>query len=83
MHWGANCMDNVFRVCIAGRFFDIPINEISPSTFEALKAITDTSNTINPRDLLRVFLESYEIKTTLETSITTAIQKLQDTKNSN
>ncbi|WP_299545767.1 hypothetical protein [uncultured Helicobacter sp.] len=75
-------MDNVFRVSIAGRFFDIPTQEISPDTLEALKAITDASNSINPRDLLRVFLESYEIKTTLETSIATALQKLQDAKTS-
>lgn len=70
-------MDNIFRVCVAGRFFDIPTNEISPTTLEALKAITDTSNTINPRDLLRAFLESYEVKTILESSIIQATQKLQ------
>ncbi|MBX7491116.1 hypothetical protein [Helicobacter turcicus] len=76
-------MDNMFRVCIAGRFFDIPTHEVAPATLEALKAITDTSNTINPRDLLCAFLESYEIKTALESSIAVALQKLQDAKNSN
>ncbi|TLD84398.1 hypothetical protein LS70_002285 [Helicobacter sp. MIT 11-5569] len=70
-------MDNIFRVCVSGRFFDIPTNEISPTTLDALKAITDTSNTINPRDLLRAFLESYEVKTILESSIIQATQKLQ------
>ncbi|MCI5969241.1 hypothetical protein [Helicobacter sp.] len=75
-------MENVFRVCIAGRFFDIPTQEISPATFEALKSLADSSNTINPRELLRAFLESYEIKTTLEASISSATQKLQNAKNS-
>lgn len=74
-------MDNAFRVSLAGRFFDIPTQEISPATLEALKAITDNAGVINPRDLLRAFLESYEIKATLESSLATAIQKIQDTKN--
>ena len=46
-------MDNAFRVSLAGRFFDIPTQEISPATLEALKAITDNAGVINPRDLLR------------------------------
>lgn len=73
-------MDSVFRVCIAGRFFDIPTHEISPATLEALKAITDNANTINPRDLLVAFLESHEAKHALESDILAATRKLLNAK---
>ena len=74
-------MDNTFRVCVAGRYYDIPTQEISPATLEALKEITDVSNTINPRDLLRVFLEACEEKNILAMSIITANQKLATLQN--
>lgn len=75
-------MDNVFRVSIAGRCFDIPTQEISPTTLTALKAITDANNnSINARDLLCAFLESLEEKTILEDAIAKANQKLQSIQN--
>lgn len=75
-------MDNVFRVSIAGRCFDVPTQEISPTTLTALKAITDANNnSINARDLLRAFLESLEEKNVLENAIIQANQKLQSIQN--
>ncbi len=75
-------MDNVFRVSIAGRCFDVPTQEISPTTLTALKAITDANNnSINARDLLCAFLESLEEKNVLENAIIQANQKLPSIQN--
>lgn len=71
-------MNDVFRVCIMGRYYDIPTNEISSATLESLKSLVDESNNINPRDLLRVFLEYSEINNVLKGGILKANQKLQD-----
>ncbi len=70
-------MENIFRVCVAGRYYDIPTQEISQSTLESLKSITDDSNNINPRDLLRAFLESREIQGFLQESLIQATQKIE------
>lgn len=71
-------MSDVFRVCIMGRYYDIPISEISSATLESLKSLVDESNNINPRDLLRIFLECSEINNVLKSGILKANQKLQD-----
>lgn len=71
-------MSDVFRVCIMGRYYDIPTSEISSATLESLKSLVDESNNINPRDLLRVFLEYSEINNVLKGEILKANQKLQD-----
>ncbi|WP_290879894.1 hypothetical protein [Helicobacter sp.] len=72
-----------FRVCIMGRYYDIPISEISSATLESLKSLVDESNNINPIDLLRIFLEYSEINNVLKSGILKANQKLQDLESQN
>lgn len=76
-------MSDVFRVCIMGRYYDIPTSEISSETLESLKSLVDESNNINPIDLLRTFLEYSEINNVLKSGIVKANQKLQDLESQN
>ncbi|WP_297811759.1 hypothetical protein [uncultured Helicobacter sp.] len=69
-------MSDIFRVCIMGRYYDIPTSEISTATLESLKSLADESNNINPRDLLRTFLEYSEINNVLKTTILEANLKM-------
>lgn len=69
-------MNDIFRVCIMGRYYDIPTSEISSATLEALSSLVDESNNINPRDLLRTFLEYSEINNVLKSAIVEANQKV-------
>ena len=48
-------MDNILRVCIVGRHYDIPTQEISQETLIALNHLIDESQNINPKDLLKAF----------------------------
>lgn len=69
-------MNDIFRVCIMGRYYDIPTSEISSATLEALSSLVDESNNINPRDLLCTFLEYSEINNVLKSAIVEANQKV-------
>ncbi|WP_194145348.1 hypothetical protein [Helicobacter sp. MIT 05-5294] len=71
-------MADIFRVCIMGRYYDIPTSEISNATLQGLQSLVDESNNINPRDLLRVFLEYSEINNLLKNEIANANQKLEN-----
>lgn len=70
-------MGDIFRVCIMGRYYDIPTSEISNATLQSLKSLVDESSSINPRDLLRSFLEYAEINCVLKSEILAANQKLE------
>lgn len=74
-------MTNSLRVCIMGRYYDIPTSDISATTLESLHKLTDENGSINPRDLLKAFLEASEISNTLQNAITQAHIKIQTTKN--
>ncbi|WP_104722461.1 hypothetical protein [Helicobacter mesocricetorum] len=74
-------MDNSFRVSITGRYYDIPTSDISESTLETLKELMNENGSIDPRDLLKAFLEASEISNTLQSAITQAHTKIQTTKN--
>lgn len=74
-------MDNTFRVCITGRYYEIPTSDISATTLEALHKLTDENGSINPRDLLKAFLEASEISNALQNAITQAHTKIQTIKN--
>ena len=74
-------MSDIFRVCIMGRYYDIPTSEISIATLESLKSLVDETNNIHPRDLLRTFLEYSEINNLLKNEIIKANQKIQNTQN--
>lgn len=76
-------MNDIFRVCIMGRYYDIPTSEISSATLEALNSLVDESNNINPRDLLRTFLEYSEINNVLKNAIVEANQKVNSTNTNN
>lgn len=76
-------MNDIFRVCIMGRYYDIPTSEISSATLEALNSLVDESNNINPRDLLRTFLEYSEINNVLKNAIVEANQKVNLTNTNN
>lgn len=71
-------MADIFRVCIVGRYYDIPTDEISNATLQSLQDLIDESNSINPRDLLRTFLEYSEINNFLKNEIIKANQKLKN-----
>ena len=75
-------MDNILRVCIVGRHYDIPTQEISQETLIALNHLIDESQNINPKDLLKAFLEASEISNTFKTTIQKANQILESNKNS-
>lgn len=70
-------MDNPFRICIYGRFYEIPSKDISSETLDKLKSLADDSGNVNPRDLLVAFLESSEESQNFKKSIQCAITKLQ------
>lgn len=72
-----NNSENVFRVSIAGRYYDIPMQSISTQTLHKLEALADNNHTINPRDLLKAFLESSEITCFLEENIKNTLHKLE------
>ncbi|MDE5603436.1 MAG: hypothetical protein K2I71_05920 [Helicobacter sp.] len=74
-------MENSFRVCITGRYYNIPTSDISEATLQTLKQLTDENGSINPRNLLKAFLEASEISNALQTTITQAHTKIQTTKN--
>ncbi|MDE7175980.1 MAG: hypothetical protein K2N75_08085 [Helicobacter sp.] len=74
-------MSDIFRVCIMGRYYDIPTSEISIATLESLKSLVDETNNIHPRDLLRTFLEYSEINNLLKNEIIKANQKIQNAQN--
>lgn len=76
-------MNDIFRVCIMGRYYDIPTSEISSATLEVLSSLVDESNNINPRDLLRTFLEYSEINNVLKSAIVAANQKVNLTNTNN
>lgn len=69
-------MNTPFRVCIYGRFYDIPTNDISKQTLDKLKKITDDNGNVNPKDLLVVFLESSEETIKLQNIIKCAEDKI-------
>ncbi len=75
-------MDNILRVCIVGRHYDIPTQKISEETLQSLKKLLDDSQNINPKDLLKAFLEASETSNTLKTAIQKATQTLQSHQNS-
>lgn len=70
-------MDSPFRICIYGRFYEIPSKDISSETLAKLKNLTDDSGNVNPRDLLVAFLESSEETQSLKQNIQCAITKLK------
>ena len=74
-------MENIFRVCINGRYYDIPTQNISQNTLENLKKLTDENHTIDPRKRLGACLEASEISNTCQTNIQTALQTLETLKN--
>lgn len=69
-------MDNL-RVSICGRHYDIPKEYLSQTTLDSLSSIMDAQNAINPRDLLRVFLEASEIQAHYKKTLVEANMKLQ------
>lgn len=75
-------MDNILRVCIVGRHYDIPTQKISEETLESLKNLLDESQNINPKDLLKAFLEASETSNALKNTVQKATQTLESHKNS-
>lgn len=69
-------MDSL-RVSISGRVYEIPTSSLQNSTIESLKSLMDAQNIINPRDLLKAFLESAEVFAVLKEAINEANNKLE------
>ncbi|MDD6054973.1 MAG: hypothetical protein SOW25_05120 [Helicobacter sp.] len=69
-------MDSL-RVSISGRVYEIPTSSLQNSTIESLKSLMDAQNIINPRDLLKAFLESAEVSAVLKEAINEANNKLE------
>ena len=77
-------MNNILRVCITGRYYDVPTDSISVATLETLKKLMDDNHLIDQRDLLKSFLEISENFYIIQNSSVQAqskIQTLQNTKN--